>query len=163
MNLSRTSVFHKLYEYTYFKSPGNNFCPFFWYSLIAIIFLPVTFITNITKCYRIINERHNNIEYGEHSNISVLLIRIVSFIILIVILSVLIFMISLLITGIYLNPMGGLYVLGIIIGTIILIISCVTGFTVITSQDAYKDTKAIIKTKKESVMDKYCPKINWKD
>lgn len=163
MNISRRSVFNKLYEYTYFKSPENNFCPFFWYSLIAIIILPITFITNVTKCYRIADYYYNSIENGTRNNFLVLVVRVTSFFMFTLLISILLLNVCFLISGIYQNPMRALYVISIIVGLIISIVFGITGFAFITSKNVYKDTKNIIKTKKESVMDKYCPKINWKD
>lgn len=145
MRLSKNGYLAQLYRWSYgtWRMP-NNLCIYFWKLLFAIVVFPITWIS-----------------YPFHFDHIV--IRIIASLVCCFFLA----LFARLILGVFENPYFALEVLfyvGRIIAGFIVLIALVVLYALLEENppEIVSETLKIIQAKKESVKDKFCPKIEWK-
>lgn len=155
MNLTKGTWHYNFWKinfdgsYNYSQEPNNNFCDYFWKLVLAIIFIPFTWIGLIIK------KRFKT----SFSFESLMLATILGYIC--------IFVGYLLGIIIYHHSLKSLIILGSIVGIGILIFA-VLYFSIeyypnSKLKDNLLESGNIIKEGISSFKNKYCPKISWKE
>ncbi len=145
ITLNENSWHYKLYSATYYNyNKIENFCPYFWKTIFALLMLPLTWST-----YLWIRTPNNN----------PLPIRIVISMATYLILGLLSYSISLYNLQEWLHIVG-VPILFVILGLALLLLIV---FIIFKIDDKMKqsDTMNFISTGVDSFMNKYCPKITW--
>jgi uncharacterized integral membrane protein len=147
MNLKRDGILGRWYHWNFFEYP-TNFCPFFWKTLISIALLPLTWISVFDKSAYNYKERLRD--------------GFLFYLITLVVLMLLIMFGVIIVPAIYYHPWQFLTIVGVLAGVVVAILLAVAAITGFKHSELRYEIAEVIATKKDSVMNKYCPKINWK-
>lgn len=152
IKLSRNGRLHQLYTFTYNDWADRNFCPFFWRTLIAVLLLPVTWISYPFLTANVISRVFlSALIWAAFVGVAILTsigLRDAEF------------------AWAFVYVAIGLCVIGVaILVGVLIVVGIVEGVPVakdaIQERISQSEIVGVIRTKKESVMDRYCPKIDW--
>jgi hypothetical protein len=150
MKLDKNGKLPRFYQWSYSeKDLPDNFCSYFWHVLWAIILFPVTWLS-----YPLPNYPPPPIGIR-------FIIGIVGYFLL--------GLLAGLVYALLVNPFQTLKIAGTIVGAIGALSATIFGFIYIKERLDGSDEKSvfteiaeIVREKKKSVKENYCPKINWR-
>lgn len=148
IKLSRDGRLHQLYRYTYDSYPTSSFCPFFWKVLIAAALLPVTWVSYPFRATNVIWR-------ALYSLIIWAIFITTAFVVSQGIAEPKVFWVVAIVIGV---------LVGFVIAVGLAALAC-AGIeeAALRTKDFIQTNEviAVVRTRKESVMDRYCPKIDW--
>lgn len=138
MKLRRNGIFGRWYHWNY-DHYTCNFCTYFWGSLWALLWLPVT-ITSIW--FRNADGLMHRALIGFATWIGLVLASVITF-------------------GIIQDPWSAAKFFGGVVGGVLALGLIIGGGFWLSQSTAWDETVDIISTKKDSIKNNYCPKIHW--
>lgn len=148
ITLNTYGLLGRLYKFTYSERPDTNFCTFFWLILLAVIVYPLTTWSVWFDIYR---------AYRSES----IVVRCVLGFATVTGIATGVALLTLIVPLIYYDFLQVVTILfGVFLGIAAAVAVWYTAGLIFGSKTA-QEVKSVISTKRESFMDRYCPKIKW--